>query len=88
MPQYTGGTIGVVKGAIPIHHDLIANILWCEAPVGTDLNEGRKILTASLPLCHTYVFTSCCTAMMLTGNYNILATNPCDLPLVLRDFDQ
>ena len=86
--QYTGGTTGVAKGAMLTHRNLVANMLQCKALMGANLNEGCEILIAPLPLYHIYAFTFHCMAMMLTGNHNILITNPRDLPSMLKDLGQ
>jgi long-chain acyl-CoA synthetase len=83
--QYTGGTTGVAKGAMLTHRNLIANMLQCKALMGATLNEGSEILIAPLPLYHIYAFTVHCMMMMLTGNHNVLITNPRDLPAMIKD---
>src|SRR5699024_10634140 len=42
-------------------------------------------LVAPLPLYHIYAFTFHCMAMMITGNHNVLITNPRDLPSMIKD---
>jgi len=83
--QYTGGTTGVAKGAMLTHRNLVANMLQCRALMGSNLNEGSEVLIAPLPLYHIYAFTFHCMAMMLSGNHNILITNPRDLPAMIKD---
>lgn len=86
--QYTGGTTGVAKGAMLTHRNLIANMLQCKALMGANLNEGSEILITPLPLYHIYAFTFHCMAMMLTGNHNILITNPRDLPGMVKELSR
>ncbi|MEE9100159.1 MULTISPECIES: long-chain-fatty-acid--CoA ligase FadD1 [Pseudomonas] len=86
--QYTGGTTGVAKGAMLTHRNLVANMLQCKALMGANLNEGCEILIAPLPLYHIYAFTFHCMAMMLTGNHNILVTNPRDLSSMVKELSQ
>ncbi|WP_263139058.1 long-chain-fatty-acid--CoA ligase FadD1 [Pseudomonas sp. RIT-PI-AD] len=86
--QYTGGTTGVAKGAMLTHRNLIANMLQCKALMGANLNEGSEILITPLPLYHIYAFTFHCMAMMLTGNHNILITNPRDLPSMVKELSR
>ncbi len=86
--QYTGGTTGVAKGAMLTHRNLIANMLQCKALMGANLNEGNEILITPLPLYHIYAFTFHCMAMMLTGNHNILITNPRDLPSMVKELSR
>ncbi|MDT4831170.1 Long-chain-fatty-acid--CoA ligase [compost metagenome] len=83
--QYTGGTTGVAKGAMLTHRNLIANMLQCKALMGANLNDGCEILITPLPLYHIYAFTFHCMAMMLTGNHNILVTNPRDLSAMVKE---
>ncbi|SDH92421.1 long-chain acyl-CoA synthetase [Pseudomonas delhiensis] len=77
--QYTGGTTGVAKGAMLTHRNLVANMMQCKELMASNLKEGCEILIAPLPLYHIYAFTFHCMAMMLTGNHNVLVTNPRDL---------
>ncbi len=83
--QYTGGTTGVAKGAMLTHRNLVANMLQCKALMGSNLNDGSEVLIAPLPLYHIYAFTFHCMAMMLSGNHNILISNPRDLPAMIKD---
>ncbi len=83
--QYTGGTTGVPKGAMLTHRNLVANMLQTKAMMASNLSEGSETIVAPLPLYHIYAFTFHCMAMMMTGNNNLLITNPHDLPSMLKD---
>ncbi|HTN31944.1 MAG TPA: AMP-binding protein, partial [Pseudomonas sp.] len=83
--QYTGGTTGVAKGAMLTHRNLVANMLQCKALMGASLGEGTEVVIAPLPLYHIYAFTVHCMMLMLTGNHNVLITNPRDLPAMIKD---
>ena len=83
--QYTGGTTGVAKGAMLTHRNLIANMLQCEALMAHNLEPGSETIITPLPLYHIYAFTFHCMAMMLTGNHNVLITNPRDLPALVAE---
>jgi long-chain acyl-CoA synthetase len=83
--QYTGGTTGVAKGAMLTHRNLIANMLQAKGLMGANLNEGSEIVIAPLPLYHIYAFTFHCMAMLMTGNHNVLISNPRDLPGMMKD---
>ena len=83
--QYTGGTTGVAKGAMLTHRNLIANMLQSKALMGANLGEGNEVVIAPLPLYHIYAFTVHCMMLMLTGNHNVLITNPRDLPAMIKD---
>jgi long-chain acyl-CoA synthetase len=41
-------------------------------------------MIAPLPLYHIYAFTANCMCMMVTGNHNVLITNPRDIPASSR----
>ncbi|WP_437884198.1 long-chain-fatty-acid--CoA ligase FadD1 [Pseudomonas sp. LRF_L74] len=83
--QYTGGTTGVAKGAMLTHRNLVANMLQARALMGTNLGDGCEVVVCPLPLYHIYAFTFHCMAVMLTGNHNILITNPRDLPAFVKE---
>lgn len=86
--QYTGGTTGVAKGAMLTHRNLIANMIQARTMMASELGEGRETIVAPLPLYHIYAFTFHCMAMMMTGNHNLLITNPRDLPSMLKDMSR
>ncbi|MHA3736634.1 long-chain-fatty-acid--CoA ligase FadD2 [Pseudomonas sp. Eth.TT006] len=84
--QYTGGTTGLAKGAMLTHGNLVANmqqVRACLAQLGPDgqplLREGQEVMVAPLPLYHIYAFTANCMCMMVSGNHNVLITNPRDI---------
>ncbi|KAF0865205.1 long-chain-fatty-acid--CoA ligase FadD2 [Pseudomonas sp. LD120] len=84
--QYTGGTTGLPKGAMLTHGNLVANMQQARACLGqhgpdghTQWREGQEVMIAPLPLYHVYAFTANCMCMMVTGNHNVLITNPRDI---------
>ncbi|VVO91232.1 long-chain-fatty-acid--CoA ligase FadD2 [Pseudomonas fluorescens] len=84
--QYTGGTTGLAKGAMLTHGNLVANmqqVRACLEQFGNDgqplLREGQEVMIAPLPLYHIYAFTANCMCMMVSGNHNVLITNPRDI---------
>jgi long-chain acyl-CoA synthetase len=84
--QYTGGTTGLAKGAMLTHGNLVANMQQVYACMlqqrpdgGTWFEEGREVMIAPLPLYHIYAFTANCMCMMISGNHNVLITNPRDI---------
>ncbi len=83
--QYTGGTTGIAKGAMLTHRNLIANMLQAEAMMASNLEKGTETIVAPLPLYHIYAFTFHCMSMMMSGNNNLLITNPRDLPSMIKD---
>ncbi len=90
--QYTGGTTGLAKGAMLTHGNLVANMQQaraCLSQLGADgqplLREGQEIMIAPLPLYHIYAFTANCMCMMVTGNHNVLITNPRDIAGFIKE---
>ncbi|WP_312389195.1 long-chain-fatty-acid--CoA ligase FadD2 [Pseudomonas sp.] len=90
--QYTGGTTGVAKGAMLTHANLVANmlqVLACFSQHGADgqkmIKDGQEVMIAPLPLYHIYAFTANCMCMMVTGNHNVLITNPRDIPGFIKE---
>lgn len=83
--QYTGGTTGVAKGAMLTHRNLVANMLQAKAMMGNVIKDGEEVLICPLPLYHIYAFTFHCMAMMISGNHNILITNPRDIPAFVKE---
>ena len=93
--QYTGGTTGVAKGAMLTHGNLVANMQQVRAnmqqldeqgqPV---IREGQEIIIAPLPLYHIYAFTVNCMCMMVTGNHNVLITNPRDIDGFVKELQK
>ncbi|KAA5631101.1 long-chain-fatty-acid--CoA ligase [Pseudomonas aeruginosa] len=90
--QYTGGTTGVSKGAMLTHGNLVANMLQVHAQLsqlGKDglplMKEAQEVMIAPLPLYHIYAFTANCMCMMVSGNHNVLITNPRDIPGFIKE---
>ncbi|MDR6713111.1 long-chain acyl-CoA synthetase [Pseudomonas hunanensis] len=90
--QYTGGTTGLAKGAMLTHANLVANmlqVLACFSQHGPDgqklLKDGQEVMIAPLPLYHIYAFTANCMCMMVTGNHNVLITNPRDISGFIKE---
>jgi long-chain acyl-CoA synthetase len=85
--QYTGGTTGLAKGAMLTHGNLVANMQQVRACMSQHcaidgqplVKEGQEVMIAPLPLYHIYAFTANCMCMMVTGNHNVLITNPRDI---------
>ncbi|MBN9287304.1 MAG: long-chain-fatty-acid--CoA ligase [Gammaproteobacteria bacterium 39-13] len=84
--QYTGGTTGVIKGAILTHRNMVANVLqayaWV-APVFDAQMEGGVI--TALPLYHIFSLTANCLVFLRIGIPNILITNPRDIPGFVKE---
>ncbi|WAH57556.1 long-chain-fatty-acid--CoA ligase FadD2 [Pseudomonas silvicola] len=93
--QYTGGTTGLSKGAMLTHGNLVANmqqVLCCFEQTDEHgvkiLREGQEVMIAPLPLYHIYAFTANCMGMMVTGNHNVLISNPRDIPAFIKELKQ
>ncbi|MNI31320.1 Long-chain-fatty-acid--CoA ligase [compost metagenome] len=90
--QYTGGTTGLAKGAMLTHGNLVANMQQARACLSQSasdgqplLREGQEVMIAPLPLYHIYAFTANCMCMMVTGNHNVLITNPRDIAGFIKE---
>ncbi|HEX8596626.1 MAG TPA: long-chain-fatty-acid--CoA ligase FadD2 [Pseudomonas sp.] len=90
--QYTGGTTGLAKGAMLSHGNLVANMQQVYACMlqhsdegGPLFHEGKEIMIAPLPLYHIYAFTANCMCMMVSGNHNVLITNPRDIGAFIKE---
>ena len=83
--QYTGGTTGVAKGAALSHGNMVANLLQVEAWMGGSLLPGREIVITALPLYHIFSLTVNCLLFLKIGGYNVLISNPRDMPAFLKD---
>jgi long-chain acyl-CoA synthetase len=87
--QYTGGTTGVSKGAVLLHHNLVANLLQAEAwnePLLKKVPAGEQSTSVcALPLYHIFAFTVGMMMSMRSGGKLILIPNPRDFPAVLKE---
>ena len=84
--QYTGGTTGLSKGAMLTHFNLVANAyqnrLWFP-----DVQAGKEVTLAVLPLFHAYGLTVCMNnSMLLAGTLVLLPRF--DLDLVFEAIDE
>jgi len=93
--QYTGGTTGAAKGAMLTHGNLVGNMQQVRAVMQqldeqgqTVVKEGAEIMIAPLPLYHIYAFTVNCMCMMVTGNHNVLITNPRDIDGFVKELQR
>lgn len=84
--QYTGGTTGIIKGAILTHRNMVANLLQACAWVSSLLEKKLEggIITA-LPLYHIFSLTANCLVFLRVGIPNILITNPRDIPGFVKE---
>lgn len=49
------------------------------------MKEAQEVMIAPLPLYHIYAFTANCMCMMVSGNHNVLITNPRDIPGFVKE---
>ncbi len=87
--QYTGGTTGVSKGAMLTHRNLVANLQQIEAWLSpTNLEEGKEIFVAALPLYHIFALNAHSLLPMKIGAKNILITNPRDMKGFVKELSK
>ncbi len=78
--QYTGGTTGVAKGAMLTHRNMISNMLQASAWLTPVVREGEETVITALPLYHIFALTANFLTFARSGGFNILITNPRDMP--------
>jgi len=83
--QYTGGTTGVAKGAMLTHANLVANLTQVRPMMEDQVDEGKEVVIAPLPLYHIYSFTLNCGIMLEAGAHNVLIPNPRDIPGFVKE---
>jgi len=83
--QYTGGTTGVSKGAMLTHENILANIAQSAWNLTAALGGETPTIITALPLYHIYSLTVNCLMMAKMGGYNILITNPRDIPAFVKE---
>ncbi|WNG27107.1 AMP-binding protein [Cystobacter fuscus] len=89
--QYTGGTTGVVKGAMLLHRNLVASMLQTEAWLQPVLrkSQGQPLtFVCVLPLYHIYALNNCALLGMHVGAMNILIPNPRDITGLIQTLSQ
>ncbi|KPQ30209.1 MAG: long-chain acyl-CoA synthetase [Marinobacter excellens HL-55] len=86
--QYTGGTTGVAKGAMLTHANLVANLTQVRPMMEDQVEEGKEVVIAPLPLYHIYSFTLNCGIMLEAGAHNILIPNPRDIPGFVKEMQK
>lgn len=89
--QYTGGTTGICKSAVLSHANLLVNMQQATAWIthgsrkGKQIEHGREIVIAALPLYHIFSLTASFLTFMNLGGLNYLITNPRDLKQFVRE---
>ncbi|GJL54011.1 MAG: long-chain-fatty-acid--CoA ligase [Nitrospirales bacterium] len=69
--QYTGGTNGVLKGAMLSHRNVVANTLQCRAWV-PDFQEGKEVFLGVVPFFHAYGLSTTQHLAIMTGGSQVL----------------
>jgi long-chain acyl-CoA synthetase len=82
--QYTGGTTGVSKGAMLTHRNIIANMEQISYWMLPKLKEGVEIVITALPMYHIFALTVNCLSFLKLGAFNVLITNPRDMPAFIK----
>jgi long-chain acyl-CoA synthetase len=83
--QYTGGTTGIVKGAMLTHSNMVANMLQASAWLGQLQLWEQDIIVTALPLYHIFSLMANCLIFLNIGAKNILITNPRDIPHFINE---
>jgi len=83
--QYTGGTTGVSKGAMLTHRNILANIAQASPNLIQSLEGENPVIITALPLYHIFSLTVNCLLMAKMGGFNILITNPRDIPAFVKE---
>lgn len=85
--QYSGGTTGISKGAIALHHNLVTNAMqirhWMPSA-----EEGKEIVLMAIPLFHVYGMVAGMLFAIYTGASMVMVPNPRDLVDVLGNLQK
>lgn len=73
--QYTGGTTGVMKGAMLTHSNLVANAYQSFQIYGGAMKRGKERFLIATPLYHVYAMTSGMNFSIYIGATSILIEN-------------
>ncbi|RKQ35754.1 long-chain-fatty-acid--CoA ligase [Oceanobacillus halophilus] len=85
--QYTGGTSGLIKGAMLTHYNLVANVYQSYAMYGKRMEFGNEVVLTATPLYHVYAMTSAMNLGIYIGA-TILLINKFDVTKVLEIIKQ
>jgi len=83
--QYTGGTTGIVKGAMLTHRNMVANLEQASSWVEQVIKPEGEIVITALPLYHIFSLTANCLIFLKFGALNVLITNPRDIPGFVKE---
>ena len=82
--QYTGGTTGVLKGAVITHKNLVANIMQIDEWAQGFIKKGEEVSLTALPLYHIFSFTVNFLFGLHYGKTMHLISNPREADKMLR----
>jgi long-chain acyl-CoA synthetase len=85
MLQYTGGSTGVLKGAMLTHANVVSNMHQVLSFLGGSIDRGQETIIAPLPLYHIFAFTVHCGMPLLAGTHNVLILDPTALGVLLQE---
>lgn len=85
--QYTGGTSGLLKGAMLTHNNLVANVYQSHAMYGNSMKFGKEVILTATPLYHVYAMTSAMNLGIFIGG-TILLINKFEVNYVLESIKQ
>ncbi|RTE87606.1 MULTISPECIES: long-chain-fatty-acid--CoA ligase FadD [Gammaproteobacteria] len=83
--QYTGGTTGVSKGAMLTHRNMVSNLEQVSAMILPLVDDGKEVVITALPLYHIFALTANCLTFIKHGGFNVLITNPRDMPGFVKE---
>ncbi|MFT5277911.1 MAG: long-chain acyl-CoA synthetase [Glaciecola sp.] len=86
--QYTGGTIGVSKGAMLSHKNMVANLEQVSGTLERSVKVGQDLVVTALPLYHIFALTSNCLTFFKYGCPNLLITNPRDMKAFVSELNR
>ncbi|MFY7927616.1 MAG: AMP-binding protein, partial [Oligoflexus sp.] len=85
MIQYTGGSTGVLKGAMLTHGNIVANMEQVSCFLGSEVQLGSEVVIAPLPIYHIFSFTVHCVTPLITGSHNVLIVDPTQIHALIRE---
>ncbi|MFI0487931.1 MAG: long-chain-fatty-acid--CoA ligase FadD [Yersinia sp. (in: enterobacteria)] len=86
--QYTGGTTGVAKGAMLTHRNMQSNLEQVKAAYAPLFPPGTGLVVTALPLYHIFALTMNCLLFVELGGFNLLITNPRDIPGMVKELSR
>jgi long-chain acyl-CoA synthetase len=88
MLQYTGGSTGILKGAMLTHANVVSNMHQVFNFLGASIAPGHETIIAPLPLYHIFAFTVHCGLPLLAGTHNVLILDPTALGILIQELQR